>query len=125
MLVRGKSKGSSMSKYLHNVEKWLDLQEYSVESPAKVTGRSGVSHDVALYGEDSRGRRFIMEFVSSDDLVREEEVVRLFAIRLDTNVEVLMVVHPGLTKRAAELAKLYGITVLDTSGLGSLSSILG
>lgn len=119
-----KSNGSSLSRYLNNLEKWLDLQEYSVESPAKILGRSGVSHKVDILIEDSEGKRFIMDFISSGDLVREEEVVRLYAIRLDTNIEVLMVVQQGLTEKATELAKLYGIRVLDTSSLSNLSSVL-
>ncbi len=124
MLVPEKSNGSSLSRYLNNLEKWLDLQEYSVESPAKILGRSGVSHKVDILIEDSEGKRFIMDFISSGDLVREEEVVRLYAIRLDTNIEVLMVVQQGLTEKATELAKLYGIRVLDTSSLSNLSSVL-
>ncbi len=119
-----KSNGSSVSRYLNNLEKWLDLQEYSVESPANIPGRSGVSHKVDILIEDSKGKRFIMDFISSGDLVRMEEVVRLYVICLDTNIEVIMVVQQGLTEKATELAKLYGIRVLDTSSLSNLSSVL-
>ncbi len=123
--MHGMTKGNGVNKYLQDAERLLDLQEYTVKNPAKVLGRSGVSHDVDIYGEDSSGRRFIIEFVFSDDLVSEEEVIRLYAIRFDTKVdEMMMVTHSGLTEKVEKLAKLYGIWVLNTSGRSGGSEFL-
>lgn len=125
VLTPSSTNATGVDRYLREIEKQLDLQGYFVDCRTKVAGRSGATHDVDLHIKDSMGRHFIVELKYSNTLIGEEEILRMFMISLDADVAgVLMVVHPGLTEKASELARLYGIRVLDISSLDRLSSIL-
>jgi len=87
---------------------------YSVESPGKVQGRSGVSHQtdlLAVKGEEG----LLIDVVRSEPEVGEQPVITMFAKMYDLNPpsRVTLVALPRLSDRARQLAALYQINVIE------------
>ncbi len=125
MLVQDNIGESALEKYLPDVMRQLNLKGYSTKSHMKIEGRSGVTHDVDLLVEDGDSKMFIVQYVSSDTLIEEKDVVKLFTISFDINARgVLMIVDRELTANAADLSRVYYMKTLNVPDADRLPEIL-
>jgi len=87
---------------------------YMTNSPATLTGRSGVVHSFDVLGLDKTGKTVAVDIVVSKELLDESVIMSLFAKVLDTSpTKTILVCIPGIVETAKKLASTYGITILE------------
>jgi len=110
--------GEDIYSHLSKIVKCLKSLGYSVESPAEIVGLSCAAHKVDLYAATHGGKRIILNVLNSEDPVDENHVIKLYAVMFDTKVdEAALLISSTLTDRAMELAKLYGVRIVDCSNV--------
>jgi len=87
---------------------------YITNSPAALTGRSGVVHSFDVVGLDRTGRTVAADIMVSKEVLDESVIVRLFAKVLDTSpTKTVLICVPGMAETAKKLASTYGIIILE------------
>lgn len=85
-----------------------------IEIPGKLVGDSGVEHWVALSAVHPDGRTMLVDIHVSHDVVDEGPVISTYAKVLDTSPsEAYLLVMPRANLAAGELAKSYGIRLIE------------
>lgn len=85
------------------------------QAPAQIQGRSGVKHEFALAVRTEAKANVVLDAELSLNEVDEMKVVRFYIKVLDVGPQrAILCVSPRLDKRAALLAKEYGVAVLES-----------
>ena len=95
----------------------LEENEFEVESPAFLKGKSGANHMfdiVAFKGEVMRKPIVIDVAISSSDVVTEQPVIALFAKIFDVSPEnAYLIAIPAINDNGKKMAELYKIQVIE------------
>ena len=85
-----------------------------VEAPARLVGSSGAEYWAPLSAIGPDGKTIMVEIFVSHDLVDEEPVISAYAKILDTSPsQTFLLVMPKANRAANELAKSYGIKLIE------------
>ncbi len=93
----------------------LSQRGIRAQSPASIVGKSGVKHEFALAVLQDAGKtKLVVDTELSVEPVKEMRVLKFYVKVYDVGPEkAVLCVSPNLEPRAADLAKDYGITVLE------------
>ena len=94
---------------------------YKVTSPAKVTGKSGREHELAIYGTKNEGApatSLALDIAYDERGVSETEVLKLHAKAFDINADkAILIAMPEISKDALPFASQYNVIVIPARDL--------
>ncbi len=110
---------------LEPLRKMLEEIGLIVESPGNIKGKSTQNHKFDIVCQKNDKKIVAINVVYSNIIVNESNVVELFAASFDCNVDLsILVAVPEVTVAAENLAKQYGITIIQGKDGNSLSQKL-
>jgi len=110
------------------IEDLLKREGYEVRSSVPIVGKSGVRHELDIYGvkkTDSKEHKVIVGLSGAKNEVPPEEMLKLFAKATDIGAnEIMMVAIPKASKETKFFADYYGIKCIEASELDQAQSKL-
>jgi len=103
------------------IEEFLAKDGYEVQSPATVTGTSGVEHEIDLFAKKKSGffeHKIIVGIAYGDKEVGQEEVLKIFAKAMDIGAQdTILIAIPKLSPTAQKLVTYYRVKVFEAKDL--------
>lgn len=92
----------------------LESRGYSVKSPARLEGKSGILHDFSLCAKKGEEKKIAVAVEGSGRPVLIS-ILSLYAKALDTHLDrPLLVTDAPITEEARRLAELYNVHILPS-----------
>ncbi|MFQ6076994.1 MAG: hypothetical protein ACE5Z5_12850 [Candidatus Bathyarchaeia archaeon] len=102
---------------LHSLRRPLEAMGYRVVAPAVKVGRSGVEHRFDLLAtktSNGGGLTFALEASLSDQPIKSEEVLRVYAKTIDAEIDNMHILAiPRLSEEARSASRAYGINYVE------------
>lgn len=99
------------------IREFLEQNDYRVESPAFLKGKSGANHmfDIAAYkGEVTRKVVVIDLSMSTETIASEQPVIALFAKTFDVSPDgAFLIAIPKMSENGKKMAELYNIEIIE------------
>lgn len=99
------------------IREFLESQDFKVETPGFLKGKSGASHmfDIAAYKPDVAKEVTVIDLATSaEDTVSEQPVIAMFAKIYDVTPDnACLIAIPKITENGKKMAKLYNITLVE------------
>jgi hypothetical protein len=99
------------------IRDFLIENEFEVESPAFLKGKSGANHmfDLVAYKGENRQNVTVIDLASStEDVVSEQPVIALFAKIFDVSPEnAYLIAIPKMGENGKKMAELYNIQIVE------------
>jgi len=103
------------------IEEFLVKEGYEVQSPATVTGTSGVEHEIDLFAKKVSGffeHKIVLGIVYGSPEVGQDEVLKMFAKGMDLGAQdIILIAMPKLSPIAQKLVSFYRMKVFEAKDL--------
>jgi hypothetical protein len=99
------------------IQKFLESQDFKVETPGFLKGKSGASHmfDITAFRKETSEKVTVIDLATStDDVVSEQPVIAMFAKIYDVAPDdACLIAIPNINENGKKMAKLYNITLIE------------
>lgn len=103
------------------LQQFLRKQGYTVESPARIQGKSGVEHEIDVYATKQQGdhiRKIVVGITRSNGEIGLEEVLKLYIKAHDVGSrDIVLFAIPKLTEEARQFAAYYRMKSFESDDL--------